>query len=315
MRFQQYITEKQIIVGKGQKYGQIIFLAGGAASGKGFTVSNFIEASKFKIRDVDELKKAVVKLAKLKGDNPEIATADMKNPEDVFKVHQYVKTTGLKDYTLDLLLQGASKGTLPNIIFDITLKDISDIYEVLPSLFEVGYKPIDIHLIWVLTNYVIAVEQNKTRERVVPDDIMLKTHTGAALTVTDMIRGKIKGIGALIDGSINIILGGKEHTITMTTKDTQKTLIGKNKYIQMGGETLIGKSKFVTIGGEKTEIKGQAIIKSFKYINVKKEGGSIKSNSDFNKEMFKWDDLKNWIKSNIPKTRKTKNIRSRKKTV
>lgn len=301
MRFQQYITEKLIIVGKGQKYGQIIFLAGGAASGKGFSVSKFIESSKFKVRDVDELKNAVVKLAKLKGDNPEIATADMKNPEDVFKIHQYVKTTGLKDYTLDLLLQGASKGTLPNILFDITLKDISDIYEILPNLFEVGYKPIDIHLIWSLTNYVVAIEQNKMRERIVPDDIMLKTHTGAALTVTDMIRGKIKGIGTLIDGSINIILGGKQHTVTMTTKDTKETLVGKNKFVQMGGDIITR--------------KGQVIIKSFKYINIKKEGESLKSKNDFNKEMFNWDDLKNWIKSNIPKTTKTRDIRRRKKII
>ena len=184
---------------------------------------------------------------------------------------------------------------------DITLKDISDIYEILPNLFEVGYKPIDIHLIWSLTNYVVAIEQNKMRERIVPDDIMLKTHTGAALTVTDMIRGKIKGIGTLIDGSINIILGGKQHTVTMTTKDTKETLVGKNKFVQMGGDIITR--------------KGQVIIKSFKYINIKKEGESLKSKNDFNKEMFNWDDLKNWIKSNIPKTTKTRDIRRRKKII
>ena len=43
--FRQYITEKrnivdliekQIIVGKGKRYGQVVFMAGGAGSGKGF---------------------------------------------------------------------------------------------------------------------------------------------------------------------------------------------------------------------------------------------------------------------------------------
>ena len=49
----QTLDEKQIIVGKGAKYGQIIFLAGGAGSGKGFAISHFLEGSKFKVRDVD----------------------------------------------------------------------------------------------------------------------------------------------------------------------------------------------------------------------------------------------------------------------
>jgi len=58
--FKQYITEMQmlaeklLVIGKGAKYGQIIFLAGGAGSGKGFAIKNFIEGNKYKVRDVDE---------------------------------------------------------------------------------------------------------------------------------------------------------------------------------------------------------------------------------------------------------------------
>ena len=51
--FKSFLTEKQIIIGKGANYGQVIFLAGGAGSGKGFATSNFLEGSKYKIRDVD----------------------------------------------------------------------------------------------------------------------------------------------------------------------------------------------------------------------------------------------------------------------
>ena len=46
--FGSFLTEKLIVVGKGAKYGQIVFLAGGAGSGKGFAISNFLEGSKFK---------------------------------------------------------------------------------------------------------------------------------------------------------------------------------------------------------------------------------------------------------------------------
>ena len=39
----QQLDEKLIIVGKGKRYGQIMFLAGGAGSGKGFAITNFLE--------------------------------------------------------------------------------------------------------------------------------------------------------------------------------------------------------------------------------------------------------------------------------
>ena len=300
MKLKQYLTEKQIIIAGGQKYGQIVFLAGGAGSGKGFSSTNFMEINKFKVRDVDELKKSAIKLAKLKGDNPEIANTDLGKPDEVFKLHQYVKDKGWKDETLNLLLKGAENpSTLPNILFDVTLKDEGDIYEVLPILFEVGYKPLNVHLVWILTDYEIAIEQNSQRERKVPDDIMLKTHTGAALTMTDMLRGKISGIGTLINGSINIILGGNKHTIVMTSKDTKDTIKGKNKFTQMDGEPI--------------KRKGQLVIKSFKYINLKKEGKPMRSSGDFMKDMYNWDDLRSWVKDNIPKTTQTKNIRRRKR--
>ena len=56
------LVEKQILYNNGAKYGQIVFLAGGAGSGKGFAVQHFMQGSEFKIRDVDELKIAFQKL-------------------------------------------------------------------------------------------------------------------------------------------------------------------------------------------------------------------------------------------------------------
>lgn len=305
MQFQNYLTEKQIIVGGGKKYGQIVFLAGGAGSGKGFAASNFMESSKFKIRDVDELKKAVAKLMKLKGEHPEIANTDWGNPKDVFRIHQFVKDMKLKEYTLELLLAGASKGQLPNIMFDVTLKDMGDVYEVMPQLLEVGYKPIDVHLTWVLTDFYVAVQQNSTRERRVPYEILLKTHVGAANTVTDMLRKKDFAIGTVINGAVNIVLGGNKNTILMTTGDTRDTLKGQNKNIQQPGEPIVRKGKYSK--------KDELVIKSFKYINVKEEGKPMKRSSDFENELINWADLRKFIKDNIPKTTDTRNIRRRKR--
>ncbi len=311
MKFQKYITEKQIIVGGGAKYGQVVFLAGGAGSGKGFSTSNFMEMAKFKIRDIDKFKLAVRDLAILKKDNPEIANTNMKNPKDVSKLHQYVKDKGWKNATLELLLKDVSSDHLPNIIFDITLKDEKNINKILPALFDVGYQKTNIHLVWVLTDYQIAVVQNKTRERIVSDEIMLATHTGAALTMTDMMNGKIETVGKEIDGSIHVILGGSKHTVHVTTMDTKETLKGKNKFVQLGGETVYSKSKYPIIKDRKEDYKGELVIKSFKYITIKHQGKPMRKVNDFVHDVNKWADLKKWVVDNIPKTTNTRNIRRR----
>jgi len=275
--FNKFLTEKQIILGKGAKYGQIVFLAGGAGSGKGFAIANFIEGSKFKVRDVDEWKKAFLKIATLKNKYPKLRRLDLRKPKDVFQLHKFVKEKGIKDKTLDLMLTQAKIGRLPNIIFDVTMKDRDDITDVLPQLMAVGYNPRDIHIVWVLTNYYVAVHQNKNRDRVVPDDIMLKTHEGAAKTMWGFIKG---GTPATLDGSVHVILGGAKHTVFWKDKD---------------GRPLDGtrKGKYGT---------DQVVIKDFKYITVKKPGRNMGKEAGLQAEVLKW------IRENTPKTLKNKGI-------
>ncbi len=43
---QQQLDEKLIMLNNGRKDGQIVFLAGGAGSGKGFASKNFMEIEK-----------------------------------------------------------------------------------------------------------------------------------------------------------------------------------------------------------------------------------------------------------------------------
>ena len=66
-------------------------------------------------------------------------------------------------------------------MFDITAKDVTDITNVIPMLKKAGYQSKNIHLTWVLTNYVTAMENNRNRERMVPEDILLKTHEGVQI--------------------------------------------------------------------------------------------------------------------------------------
>lgn len=270
----QSLEEKLIMFNGGKRYGQIVFLAGGAGSGKGFAIKNFMEKDKFKIRDVDEWKSAMIKLAKEKGKNPELAKLDLRKPKDVFQLHSVVKKLGIKDKTLDLLLTDLSTDRLPNIIFDITLKEISDITDVLPRLLEVGYEPKNIHLSWVLTNYRVAVQNNAGRSRVVPEDILLQTHEGASKTMAQIVKGKApRGL----DGKITVILNNPEHTVFFEPNDADRTSGISGKKNSMG-------------------------IKDFLYVTVKKEGKPFEPEGNVQKQVFAW------MKDNIPKSKETKDL-------
>jgi hypothetical protein len=218
-------------------------------SGKGFASSSFMDSDKFKIRDVDEWKKAYLKLAKLKGTNPEIANLDLKNPKDVFALHLFVKDKGIRDRTLDLLLNDARADRLPNIIFDVTGKDISDFQSAIFSLEDAGYNPKNIHLAWVLTDFKVAYSANLTRDRVVPADVFLDTHQGAAKTMQNLLDKKKMLPGA--NGRFVVIMNNRDNTIFFET-----------------GQKFKGR----TVDLKNQKNAGGAGVKGFYYITVKEAG-------------------------------------------
>ena len=266
------MQEKLILYNQGKKYGQIVFLAGGAGSGKGFVIKNFMQGELFKIRDVDEWKKSLMKLADVQGKYPEIQGLNLKNSKDVYKIHQFVKKAGIKDKSLDLLLRDVNSDRLPNIMFDITMKDASDISTIIPKLEEAGYDSKNIHLTWVLTNYAVAIVNNRNRERVVPEDIMLLSHEGAATNMYDVIKGKLpRGL----NGGIRVVLNNRENTIPYVDPKTKKPVKTKT---------------------------GNIIVTDFTYLTFKKEGKSFAPEADVKKEVL------GWISANVPKTKLTKDF-------
>ena len=272
LSFREYLEEKLIMYNQGKRYGQIVFLAGGAGSGKGFAIKNFMEGEKFKIRDVDEWKKAFIKLSDTKKLYPEIRGLSLRDPKAVYKLHMFVKKKGIKDKSLDLLLRDANTRHLPNIMFDITMKDASDIGDVMPKLLEAGYESKNIHLTWVLTNYAVAILNNRNRERVVPEDIMLLSHEGAATNMYDVVKGKLpRGL----NGSVRVILNNRDNTIAWADPETKKPM--------------------------KTS-QGDIIVKDFTYLTFKKEGKSMGPESDVLRQLLAW------ISDNVPKTKLTKDM-------
>ena len=261
MRDYQQLEEKLIMYNQGKRYGQVVFLAGGAGSGKGFAQSNFMEADKFKVFDVDELKKLFIKVRDLK--------MDLRNPDDVAALHQMVKDSGVRDSALISLARSVSQSkttdTLPNLMFDVTLKEIEDIKEMMPMLNALGYDAKNIHVTWVLADYYVAVKANQERDRVVPDDILLKTHVGASKTMTEIIKGKLpRGV----NGEVRVILNNRENTIPYTDAD---------------GNVIKG-------SGSK-----KMIVKDFTYVTLKKSGKSFMKDAAVQKQVF------SWIKNNVPK--------------
>ena len=269
---EKYLEEKLIMYNQGKRYGQIVFLAGGAGSGKGFAIRNFMEKEKFKVRDVDAWKTAFMKMADLQGKYPEIKGLNLKNSKDVAKIHMFVKKMGIKDKTIDLMLADANSRHLPNILFDITMKDANDIDQYMPKLIKAGYDAKNVHLTWVLTNYAVAIVNNRNRPRVVADDIMLLSHEGAAISMYEVIKGKLpRGL----NGSVRVILNNLENTIPWVDPDTKKPMRTK---------------------------QGNIKVKDFTYLTLKKEGKSIGPEMDVKRQLL------GWIAANVPNTKLTKDM-------
>jgi len=290
MRFANFLNEKLIVLKgtKSKSYGNVIILAGGAASGKGFATKNFLEANLYKIRDIDEIKRMFLKIDKLKKKYPEIRGLDLKNPKHVGRLHQFVASKNIKDKTFDLMMKGAQESRLPNIIFDITFKDIkgANFHWIKLMIDDLGYNPKDVNLIWVLADYTVAMAANKDRKRVVPADMLLQTHVGAALNMVDVVKGKVPEVKdkSLFDGAIHVILNNRENTIFWKDK-AGKTIITKP------GPEQLAKG-----------MKPTPIIKDFKYLTLKEKGMPLTTNKEVLKQLY------DWVIDNIPPTIKTQII-------
>ena len=277
---EEQLNEKLMVYNNRKPYGQVVFLAGGAGSGKGFASNHFLDKEMFKVRDVDKMKKQLQILNRLgkididgilkkygknipakeienirsiQSQGFQLRNLQLKQPNHVRALHQLVKAMGIKDSSLEKLLVGKDNPeTLPNIMFDITAKDVSDITKVVPMLKKAGYQSKNVHLTWILTNFVTALENNKQRERMVPEDILLKTHEGAANTVWGLIT---KAMPKGVNGRVDVILNNPKHTVKYKDKDGN-------------------------------EIEG--IAKGFLSLPVKKEGGSILPEKVWKEKLFNW---------------------------
>jgi len=192
------LNERALNIGdKSRSYprsGQILILAGGAGSGKSFVNNAFI-SFEGKYFNVDDLKTKLLKYkpALLVKKFEEytgryIESIKMEDPGDVSLMHMFFKNNSFDIKEKEVFFR-AAKDALekPNVIFDVTLKDTYALKEIAEYAKFGGYDPKNIHIVWILNDVQIAFKQNQDRERSVPEHIFFSTHTGASLTMKEVL--------------------------------------------------------------------------------------------------------------------------------
>lgn len=236
-------------------YNQVLILAGGPGSGKGFQLGNLVNMTG-KHYDVDELKTAVAKLKSIKEriqpaflaaarkygrDDAEAAAllaklgtpGALSDPDFTKTLHEAIKRyerpspalsdagikNGLDDratYTLLVTLKNElaknpaaldfAGRRRPNLIFDTTLKSLAKLREISTLCQAAGYKPENIHIVWVLQRLEMALANNKSRGRQVPEEIAAEIHESVARTM-GAVFAMGKGLAQYINGDIWVSFG------------------------------------------------------------------------------------------------------------
>lgn len=178
------------------KFGQVVILAGGAGSGKGFTLEKLLGIEGITL-DVDALKKLVMGSTKLAAEikaktGHDVKTMNLKNPDNVATLHHVIadvfNVSNKNQARVYAGIAAAPEDRKPNLIFDVTLKSMSKLASIARDVEALGYQKENIHIVWVMNDVHIAMQHNLKRDRVVPKEILMDTHEGAALTMAKILN-------------------------------------------------------------------------------------------------------------------------------
>jgi hypothetical protein len=207
-------------------------------SGKGFVSSKLlgVEGITFDVDRLKELVMASEKYNKIAKDKfgIDVSKLDLKKSEDVSKLHDVVSSLDIPDKKMKKVLTSvlaAAPDRKPNLIFDVTLKDLNKFYNTLRNVEEMGYWKKNISLVWVLNTIDVAQAQNKERSRVVPEEILLATHQGASYTMSEIL--KMSNIKKYLDGDIYIAFNQAKIDSDIEKSDNGGMYIKQADYIQL----------------------------------------------------------------------------------
>lgn len=180
------------------QFGNVVIMAGGAGSGKGFVLSNLV-GLQGKVFDVDALKQMAGKATGIRnkvkkelGQDLEAITSNLRDPENVAKVHDiignYLQLDKKYNNSFFKSVLQAHPDRKPNMIFDTTLRDLTKLQDLTRQAVSLGYSKDNIHIVWVINDIEVAKSQNAKRSRVVPTEILVNTHKGAQQTMADIVN-------------------------------------------------------------------------------------------------------------------------------
>lgn len=222
------------------KFGQIVILAGGAGSGKGFTLNKLL-GIEGNVLDVDALKALAIgsdKFAKkVKQETGyDLKKFDLTKPENVSKLHELlsdvygITKANERRIFASALAQPADRK--PNLIFDVTLRDLSKLESITRNVSELGYTKENIHLVWVVNDIEVAMKQNQQRSRVVPEEILMSTHEGASLTMRKLVDSNTN-LSKYLDGDIWFAFNKAKVDVTLAKSDSGGSYIVDANYIKV----------------------------------------------------------------------------------
>jgi len=229
------------------KFGNVVIMAGGAGSGKGFIKDKLLGIEGFTF-DVDELKKvaaktpAIVKKVKDEtGHDLEWLGKNMGygNEKNVAKVHEiigdYLKLDDKKKQTLFTSILTAAPDRKPNLIFDVTMKSMTQLQKYTLPIQDLGYDKRKIHIVWVVNDIEVAKAQNISRGqkeggRSVPVEILVDTHRGASTTMNTIINMG-QSLEKYMDGDIVFAFNKFKVDSDITKSDKGGEFIEKANYV------------------------------------------------------------------------------------
>lgn len=259
-----YLTETRMVIGGDKKHGQVVLLAGGSASGKSFATNHFMNGGDYKMMNSDVIKDFLVKMARAKTKHttpprfaaifPSINKFDLTRPADARHMHTLVHDMDIANKKIlpSMYPKGErlTSDPLPNIMFERIFGNEAAVQQTTEWAIGVGYKPENIHVVWILTHYKEALLQNyKRKERRLFNDVLFYTHVEASQTMIDIVFKNYAKYN--INGDILVAIGGKGKTYLV------------------GGVPQRGGSE----SPKKTPNSGKGTyVSDFKYFRVKKAG-------------------------------------------
>lgn len=195
------LKENKVVTFDGKTYpnfGWCVIMGGGSGVGKSTNIEKLLPINGKKF-DVDEIKTYVHQSSEYdkysevlrtkdgkEYDLHDIGAPEFSNPKYVELLHKVSKPL-VKSVRANLYksLGNAPSDKLPNIIFDITAKNIEDITNITQVVKPLGYK---VCLVYVIGDIEDALLQNASRNRNVPEDLVVRIHRDVDLQLFDFYR-------------------------------------------------------------------------------------------------------------------------------